>query len=128
MGITAQDLTGQQFGKLLVLGWTGKRNKQNIWDCVCDCGEHRDVTTYDLTHGRVTRCVKCRWENSHPTGPKNKATRERVTPRCRYNYEITCERKYCINCGWNPAVTEERREKYGARHLRQPQGHESLCT
>ena len=44
MGRKKVDLTGQRFGKLVVLGDSGKRcNGAVMWDCACDCGEKSKV-------------------------------------------------------------------------------------
>lgn len=31
--------------------------------------------------------------------------------QCIYNTNVICEDKHCYNCGWNPAVEEERKKK-----------------
>lgn len=33
-----KDLTGQRFGKLVVLEEAGKDGKYSLWKCHCDCG------------------------------------------------------------------------------------------
>lgn len=49
-----KDLTGQQFGKLLVLEYLGNRK----WKCECQCENKviRIVGGYDLTSGNTTSC------------------------------------------------------------------------
>lgn len=48
---------GLGFGRLLVLGWSGKtkRNHQ-LWLCVCRCGNFTRVEMHDLTIGKVKSC------------------------------------------------------------------------
>ena len=59
-----KDLTGQRFGWLTVQGATEQRIKRQIvWDCLCDCGKHKNVQTDYLVSGRTTSCG-CKKENS----------------------------------------------------------------
>lgn len=51
------DLTGKKFGKLTVV----KRCENNyityaMWDCVCDCGNHKNVCGSHLQRGLVSSC------------------------------------------------------------------------
>lgn len=51
------DLTGQRFGKLLVVGFAGlNKYKQFSWNCICDCGEFKVVGSRDLRTGGVKSC------------------------------------------------------------------------
>lgn len=52
------DLTGQRFGKLVVLGDSGERGSGGrvMWDCICDCGEKSKVRGDGLKSGRSTSC------------------------------------------------------------------------
>lgn len=55
----ANDLTGQVFGRLTVVGVAGKNKKQNLlWRCSCICGGEAVATAYDLRAGKVKSC-KC---------------------------------------------------------------------
>lgn len=53
-----KDLTGQRFGKLIVL----KRAKENtsnngaIWVCQCDCGTIKNISGESLRHGHSMSC------------------------------------------------------------------------
>lgn len=60
MGIdmpSKKDLTGQRFGRLVVLE-EGERTKsgQVIWYCMCDCGNERRIPVSSLTSGRTKSC------------------------------------------------------------------------
>lgn len=56
-GKAAQDLTGQRFGSLTVVGLAQQRiHNRRSWSCRCDCGGQRDVPTNDLKSGGVTSC------------------------------------------------------------------------
>lgn len=51
------DLTGQRFGKLLVIKDSGKRNQDRVlWECKCDCGAIRDVLGTSLSFGEIKSC------------------------------------------------------------------------
>ena len=59
-----QDLTGQRFGKLTVLGMSdkkGPRGKRQVplWECRCDCGELSYKATDTLKASRHAMCAKC---------------------------------------------------------------------
>ncbi len=51
------DLTGQRFGKLLVLG-RGYDLKRNVteWECLCDCGVSKIIASGSLRAGKVKSC------------------------------------------------------------------------
>lgn len=55
------DLTGQKFGRLLVIG-EGKGKLRNngqkriTWECKCDCGNSIDVPGYCLKSGNTKSC------------------------------------------------------------------------
>jgi len=53
-----KDLTGQRFGKLTVLGRVHKTagNKRTKFLCVCDCGNHSEVLSQNLTSGKTNSC------------------------------------------------------------------------
>ena len=51
------DLTGQQFGKLVAVEPTEKReNGSVVWRCRCDCGNEAFVTARSLASGSVKSC------------------------------------------------------------------------
>ena len=50
------DLTGQRFGKLLVLGPADNIGCRTAWRCQCDCGRETVVTTRRLRDGHRTSC------------------------------------------------------------------------
>lgn len=52
-----KDLTGQRFGKLLVVKFLEKNNKnQAIWECLCDCGRTTKCRTATLNFGAQKSC------------------------------------------------------------------------
>lgn len=53
----AQDLTGQRFERLLVIGQVDRQGHRYIrWLCKCDCGSTHATRTYGLTSGRTLSC------------------------------------------------------------------------
>lgn len=59
------DLSGQKFGKLLVINYTGKnKRRQSIWDCLCDCGNCITVMGFSLSNGNTKSCGCWRIERS----------------------------------------------------------------
>lgn len=71
------DLTGQQFGFLTVVGRTDDHvssggNKFVAWDCKCECGNHIMVTSGHLKTGHTRSCGQCgKFDNTRDfTGEK----------------------------------------------------------
>ena len=57
------DLTGQRFGKLVALKWTGRSNTSGrIWLCRCDCGKYSEVSIGRLKSGNTRQCKDCAME------------------------------------------------------------------
>lgn len=56
--LASTDLTGQRFGRLLVLQFTGKINndKRKIYKCQCDCGNICEVNSHNLTQNHTKSC------------------------------------------------------------------------
>lgn len=50
-----RDITGQKFGKLTAIKVVGNRNGY-IWECVCDCGNIRNVSLANLGSGHTRSC------------------------------------------------------------------------
>ena len=53
------EMTGQKIGKLKVIKDSGKRygkNKEIIWECLCDCGNICEVRGCHLRNGQVQSC------------------------------------------------------------------------
>lgn len=51
-----QDLTGQKFGKLTVIGFAGVKNKNYQWVCCCDCGKTKNILAAHLKSGGTVSC------------------------------------------------------------------------
>ncbi|MBQ9001884.1 MAG: hypothetical protein IJ087_08535 [Eggerthellaceae bacterium] len=67
-----KDLAGQRFGKLTAMCPVGRRNRYVVWECVCDCGNVREVLSRDLTSGNAVDCGrKCALRNKALEGGKD---------------------------------------------------------
>ena len=52
-----KDLTGQRFGRLVVIGRAGHSKKREIlWLCLCDCGKTTTVPGFNLRIGNTGSC------------------------------------------------------------------------
>ena len=50
------NLTGQKFGRLLVMSEAEKWGRYICWNCLCVCGKSKIATTHDLRSGDTTSC------------------------------------------------------------------------
>ena len=50
------DLTGQRFGRLVVLGQAKSKDKNSAWICKCDCGQHTVAKAPNLKSGATRSC------------------------------------------------------------------------
>ena len=54
------DLTGQRFGKLVVLGkGESKGPGRTTWNCLCDCGNKKTIRGDALKGGYTKSCGRC---------------------------------------------------------------------
>lgn len=51
-----QDLTGNKYGRLIVIERDGRKNKRTTWRCKCECGNEKVIAGADLKSGRVHSC------------------------------------------------------------------------
>lgn len=64
------DLTGQRFGRLVVLNECGTDKYGNyIWKCKCDCGNITTAASGNLRRGHTQSCG-CLWEDTVPGANK----------------------------------------------------------
>jgi len=53
----AKDLSGQKFGRLTAISPTNERiNRCVVWECECECGERKNVSSNLLKQGKVKSC------------------------------------------------------------------------
>lgn len=51
-----KDLSGIKFSRLLVLGFSHRKNKNYFWLCQCDCGTTKVVASSHLKTGHTSSC------------------------------------------------------------------------
>src|SRR4051794_11246094 len=52
-----KNLTGRRFGRLVVLGYTGRNSAEApLWLCQCDCGKQKVCLGYSLLCGVTASC------------------------------------------------------------------------
>ena len=59
------DLTGQRFGRLVVVEMAERKKGKTYWRCRCDCGEIKDVRGACLRKGRAKSCGCSLYGNTH---------------------------------------------------------------
>lgn len=60
-----RDLTGQRFGRLVVLYRSDNIGNRVAWHCLCDCGKEKDVKGSLLIQGKTRSCGCLSDENRH---------------------------------------------------------------
>ena len=102
---TAKDLTGQKFGKLIVI--EREKNKRNdnraYWKCKCVCGNFTIVSTNHLTSGHTTTCG-CSYKEKNKNNIINmqgkKIGKLLVLEQVENNTKSHCARWKCLcECG-----------------------------
>ena len=72
LGRPRTDLTGQRFGRLLVLEYASTQRRPNwqatFWRCRCDCGTVKLVTSNHFRKGATRSCGCLRRESSRAHG------------------------------------------------------------
>jgi hypothetical protein len=66
------ELTGQRFGRLVVLARVGKNKyRASLWNCLCDCGVEKVVPAPSLRRGLTRSCNCLSKETRVASGRKN---------------------------------------------------------
>ena len=82
-----KDRRGQRFGRLLVLGDSGRRQHGSIvWECQCDCGTLAYVRSVSLIQGatRSCGCLQREVVGQHGKLPRGEAALRRII--CEYKH------------------------------------------
>ena len=60
-----ENLSGQKFGRLTVIKFSGNtdKNQQRVWECLCECGTIKLATTNTLKSGNIKSCGCLQREN-----------------------------------------------------------------
>lgn len=52
-----KDLTGERFGRLTVLKRAGTNSSRKpVWECLCDCGNSKNIVSQSLLNGTTKSC------------------------------------------------------------------------
>jgi hypothetical protein len=85
-----KDLTGQTFGKLVVIGQgedyvSDKNRRYKTWKCKCDCGNIIDVMQAQLTKNQARSCGHDKVDDVRHMSTKEKEDRDTL---CKYVEKI----------------------------------------
>ena len=57
---------GMRFNYLTVKNYKGKNDRgKKVWNCVCLCGNAKELETYTLVQGKAKTCGRCEWHINH---------------------------------------------------------------
>lgn len=76
------DLTGQQFGRLVVVRYAGRGKRFHRWECLCECGLSSVVRSINLRSGQTNSCGCLRKERAAQVSTKHGGCRDK-TPEWR---------------------------------------------
>ena len=108
------DLTGQRFGRLVVVSRAESKNQRTMWNCVCDCGKKVVVGSKDIRNGKTKSCG-CYHKDNYAQPPRMIG---RKNPS--YKHGGTGTKLYWI---WSSMVqrctneNDKRFQMYGARGI-----------
>jgi len=51
-----KEITGKRFGRLVVVSFSRANGKRYFWNCICDCGNKKEVDRDKLTQGDTSSC------------------------------------------------------------------------
>lgn len=96
------ELTGQKFGKLTAIRWTGHSNSQGLrlWLCKCECGNYREVPSQKLSTGQISACVVCAKKAKFGNiiiGRQISVKKAREKRRCKIHNIWTAMKQRCYN-------------------------------
>ena len=73
------NLMGQRFHRLVAIGKAGKsKDKQIIWQCLCDCGELTEVSSSRLRNGTIKSCGCLQREKARQANTKHGKYHSRI--------------------------------------------------
>lgn len=73
-------ITGQRFGKLIVVSLAGRKRHTTYWKCLCDCGRELLVSREHLFDGHTKSCGCFRRETTSARSVTHGETRGRAKP------------------------------------------------
>jgi hypothetical protein len=97
------DLTGERFGKLVVIKDTGRRkSRRPIWECLCDCGTTFEALAKYIRNGDTKSCGCYNRGNAHNRDAVGEITKSFWTPivkqaiRRGIPFEVTREEAWSL--------------------------------
>ena len=66
-----KDLTGEVFGRLIVLGFSHYRKDRIYWNCKCECGNEKAIDGAELRRGKTKSCGCLGRERARAAGFKD---------------------------------------------------------
>lgn len=113
MGLPRQvkDLSGQQFGRLIVVSFYGTRYRKSIWLCRCQCGKEKIIEASKLKSGATLSCGCLVRDRSRETGRARTPhligqTFGRLTVRVFAGYKKQGNSVWCCFCQCSPSCQE----------------------
>ena len=105
-----EDLTGQKFGKMTVLGRdTDRQSKRTYWMCQCECGTIKSCRADSLKEGSIVSCG-CKKRAQDKTNLTKHHTHKQSGTRLYYSWQDM--KKRCYNEG------NSRYANYGGRGIK----------
>lgn len=101
------DITGERFGRLIVLSQSENKGGRTMWLCKCDCGNEVVVTTQSLRRGDTKSCGCFRREsvaNNNRVRKKYDTKKElyrvsNLNRRIKNREFLYSHKTPCIKCG-----------------------------
>lgn len=90
-----KDLTGQRFGRFVVVAQDANRCGRVHWLVRCDCGQERSVSTAHLNGGKSRSCGCLQRDRASETKTKHGLTRGRSKPPLWWTWQQMIQR--CTN-------------------------------
>lgn len=106
------DITGQKFGRLLVLKYSG-----GLWHCQCDCGVIKDIAGHELLSGKTKSCGCLKRERiikRSTTHGKRKTSEYNIWSAMRNRCNNPNDKRYSSYGGRGVSVCQEWNESFEA--------------
>ena len=113
MGRKRIDLTGERFGKLMVISFNSMRGTRSYWNCVCDCGNENIVSSDHLKNGDIVSCGCVKRSTLPPSNKKHGMSNTRlytIWTLMKYRCSNPSRREYRIYGGRGIKVCDEWKE------------------